>query len=72
MFAGARATNCSMAYIRTKELKMMMSTDVIKEDTSPATFVPKPSKQVFRYDKQEEDDGFSRLDDLWFERGERN
>ena len=73
MFAGVRATNCSMAYIWTREVKkIMMSTDVTKEDVSPATFAPKPSKQVLRDDKQEEDDGFSRLDDLWFERGERS
>ena len=51
---------------------MMRSADVTKEDVSPATFVPKPSKQVARDDKREQDDGFSRLDDLWFEKGERS
>ncbi len=49
---------------------MMMSAEVAKEDVSPATFAPKRLKQVARDDKQEEDDGFSRLDDLWFEKGE--
>ena len=73
MFVGVRVTNCLTAYIRTKEMKMMMrSAEVTKEDVSPATFAPKPSKQVAPDDKQEEDDGFSRLDDLWFERGERS
>ena len=50
---------------------MMRSADVTKEDVSPATFAPKPSKQVADDDKREQDDGFSRLDDLWFKKGER-
>lgn len=73
MFADVRATNCSTAYIRTKEMQMMTrSAEVTKEDVSPATFTSKPSKQVARDDKPEDDDGFSRLDDLWFEKGERS
>ncbi len=51
---------------------MTRSAEVTKEDVSPATFTSKPSKQVARDDKKEDDDGFSRLDDLWFEKGERS
>jgi len=50
---------------------MMRSAEVTKEDVSPATFAPKPSKQVADDDKREQDDGFSRLDDLWFKKGEK-
>ena len=50
----------------------MRNANVTKEDVSPATFASKPSKQVANDDKPEEDDGFSRLDDLWFEKGERS